>query len=378
MVVTTSLVTTITTLESNSTAQLPDSAPPQPSPSQLQSLCPPLRSPQVTSLSTLPRMAAPRHAVEFDKIIDAGRERKKNEALAARIFNRDSARRSSTPARTSSPGAGSLASRVGVKKRGSSTVRTPTGNINGEWAHDLHKAHETPKQSAPATNSLAARIHAPGTAAPKATTQPRQNRASKLADAYSRTQAHAYPPPGLQQGQGITIRGLAGPFAIMAQNFAPGTTAADIESAMTPVGGLITTCRLIKTHPIVIAEIVFESKEGAERVIQTFNNQTADGRTLHVYSKPGASYHPAPGAVPAGPRSSRMNGSIIDGSMGFDDSMDTSEAYNSRPTKQGTSGSAGTNKGLYSDSIVRDNSRNSDIAGSRRGRGFKPRGGAGR
>jgi uncharacterized membrane protein len=74
--------------------------------------------------------------------------------------------------------------------------------------------------------------------------------------------------------RGITIRGLAGPFVVMAQNFAPGTTAADIESAMTPVGGIITSCRIVKTHPIVIAEIVFESKEGADNVIATFNNQT--------------------------------------------------------------------------------------------------------
>lgn len=60
----------------------------------------------------------------------------------------------------------------------------------------------------------------------------------------------------------------------MAQNFAPGTTAADIESAMTPIGGLISSCRLVKTHPIVIAEVVFENKEGADRVINTFHNQT--------------------------------------------------------------------------------------------------------
>jgi hypothetical protein len=60
----------------------------------------------------------------------------------------------------------------------------------------------------------------------------------------------------------------------MAQNFAPGTTAADIESAVTPIGGLVTRCRVLKTHPIVIAEIVFESKEGADNVVATFNNQT--------------------------------------------------------------------------------------------------------
>lgn len=79
------------------------------------------------------------------------------------------------------------------------------------------------------------------------------------------------PAPAVSRG--ITIRGLAGPFAVMAQNFAPGTTAADIESAMTPIGGIVSSCRLIKTSPIVIAEIVFESKDGADRVIETFNNQ---------------------------------------------------------------------------------------------------------
>lgn len=67
---------------------------------------------------------------------------------------------------------------------------------------------------------------------------------------------------------------MAGPFVVMAQNFAPGTTAADIESAMTPIGGLVMSCRLLKTSPIVIAEIVFESKEGADAVIARFNNQT--------------------------------------------------------------------------------------------------------
>jgi hypothetical protein len=73
---------------------------------------------------------------------------------------------------------------------------------------------------------------------------------------------------------GITIRGLAGPYVVLAQNFAPGTTAADIESAMTPIGGIISSCRIVKTNPITVAEVVFESKEGADQVIATFDNQT--------------------------------------------------------------------------------------------------------
>lgn len=59
----------------------------------------------------------------------------------------------------------------------------------------------------------------------------------------------------------------------MAKNFARGTTAADIESAMTPVGGVAISCRIIAEMPSVIAEIVFETKEGADNVVDTFNNQ---------------------------------------------------------------------------------------------------------
>lgn len=73
---------------------------------------------------------------------------------------------------------------------------------------------------------------------------------------------------------GLSIRGIAGPVTVQAQNFAPGTTAADIESAMVPVGGKIVECTLIATRPNVIAEIVFETREGAKSVIDTFHNQT--------------------------------------------------------------------------------------------------------
>lgn len=82
-------------------------------------------------------------------------------------------------------------------------------------------------------------------------------------------------------GMGLTIRGLAGPFAILGQNFAPGTTAADIESAMTPVGGEMTSCKIVKTKPFLIVEMVFVSREGGERVIETFNNKTVSP-FLHV------------------------------------------------------------------------------------------------
>ncbi|XXH04623.1 60S ribosomal protein L2 [Hypoxylon texense] len=313
---------------------------------------------------------AKQHATEFEKIINAGRERKKNEALAARIFKRDSQRRSSAPA------AGSLAGRAGVKKRLSSAARLPAGDINGEWTHDLHSSQGRKAKAQQDPTSLAARIHPPGTTIPRANNPraARTNRTSKLANALERTasssnganQVNMRRPPTQPAGQGITIRGLAGPYVVMAQNFAPGTTAADIESAITPVGGLASSCRLVKTHPIVIAEIVFENKEGADRVIQTFNNQTADGRTLHVYLKPGGStYRPAP---PTGPRAQRdhetrqSNNVVVDGSMGFGgDLMDTDSNEGSR-----------SNGGLYSDTLVPQNQGNHlNGNNSRRGRGFR-------
>ncbi|KAI1366985.1 hypothetical protein F5Y08DRAFT_101702 [Xylaria arbuscula] len=316
-------------------------------------------------------MSKQKHATEFEKIIHDGRERKRNEELAARIFTKDNQRRASAPIKNA-PG-GSLASRVGVKKRVSTGGRVPAGNINGDWTHDLHSSTQDGRRSGaqkPAPNSLAARVHAPGTTLPKprpGAQNARSNRTSKLADAYTRAaqsnnKSQQMNIAGSQDGRGITIKGLAGPFAVLAQNFAPGTTAADIESALTPVGGLISSCRLVKTYPIVIAEIVFESKEGADRVIERFDKQTADGRTLSVYMKPGGYTQP-----PKGPRAQRTNETrladnsvLVDGSMGFNDAMDVEDS----------------NQGLYSDNLVSTNqpkggNSSNNNGGYRRDRNFR-------
>ncbi|KAI1450666.1 hypothetical protein F5Y02DRAFT_365496 [Annulohypoxylon stygium] len=315
--------------------------------------------------SATKKNATQQHATDFEKIINAGRERKKNEALAARIFKRDSNRRASAPA------GGSLASRVGIKKRQSLASHTPVGNVNAEWTHDLHNAHGKGAKAQKDPNSLAARIHAPGTSISRPQTAPRRTpkRTAMLRNALERT---ASSPASEQQvnwqrtptgpRQGMKIKGSAGPFVVMAQNFAPGTTAADIENVMTPVGGLISNCRILKTHPIIIAEITFESKEGANQVIQQFNNQTADGKTLHVYMKPGDSYTPTP---PTGPRAqrdheTRQGGNVlVDGRMGFSDLMDTDDQDASY-----------SNGGLYSDNMVPKTNGTSGNGG-RRGRGFR-------
>ena len=171
-------------------------------------------------------------------------------------------------------------------QRVASTTTRPAGNVNGEWTHDLH-----PTVSAP---SLASRISAPG-AKPRAA-----KRAAKLAGALQRTDGPS-PPTGPRALAGIptgpknlhknphknpnkafekapepeiSIRGLAGPFSVLMQNFAPGTTAADIESVMTPVGGEMLVCRVVKTRPIMSAEMVFGSREAGDRVIAAFNGKT--------------------------------------------------------------------------------------------------------
>lgn len=74
--------------------------------------------------------------------------------------------------------------------------------------------------------------------------------------------------------ESLSIRGLAGPYTVIVKNLATGTTAADIESAMAPVGGLILSCRLISERPRVIAEVILETKEGADNIVETFNNQS--------------------------------------------------------------------------------------------------------
>ena len=102
----------------------------------------------------------------------------------------------------------------------------------------------------------------------------------------------------------FSIRGAAGPYVVIGSNFAPGTTGADIQSAMEPVAGQMVSCNVITSSPTVIAEMVFEDKNGADKVVSTLNNQRAsrllnrhpasmlmrvqaDGRLLHVYLKNG-------------------------------------------------------------------------------------------
>lgn len=146
-----------------------------------------------------------------------------------------------------------------------SNIKPAVGNVDAEWTHDLHDLN----------NPSASRVKS----IPRG---PRGSRTSRNDRLYNALNTSASSPALNSQfnivgspkpSTGISIRGLAGPYVVMAKNFAYGTTAADIESAMTPVGGVTLSCRLIAERPSVIAEIIFETKEGADNVVDTFNNQ---------------------------------------------------------------------------------------------------------
>lgn len=60
---------------------------------------------------------------------------------------------------------------------------------------------------------------------------------------------------------------------VVGSNFAPGTTAADIQSALEPIAGPMLSCRVIGHHPMVTAEFEYADKWNAENVVANFHNQ---------------------------------------------------------------------------------------------------------
>ncbi|KAM3073569.1 hypothetical protein ACMFMF_006774 [Clarireedia jacksonii] len=341
---------------------------------------------------------------DFGGFINKERERKKNEDIANKFFGKN--RRASAPGSTNNRKRGaavpSLASRIGggkhsgavtkITARQTKPIAKPAaGNVDAEWTHDLHALN----------NPSASRVSQVPPRAPRVT----QARNDRLAKAFNGSasspnlngQYNIVPKSKAQTS--LTIKGLAGPYIIIAENFLRGTSAQDIETAMTPVGGPVLSCRIISEYPIVTAEIIFESKDGADNVKDTFNGQEADGRTLHVYYKEEAAAQktvsrpaptaPARSSIPSGPRAGRLdrddgsdryapkdrapnngrNGrdDIVDGTYGFDDRMDMDNHEDNRNTNQ-------NGRGLYSDNLVGSrNSQNNYRGGN--SRGGNPRGG---
>ncbi|KAL2012812.1 hypothetical protein VTN00DRAFT_337 [Thermoascus crustaceus] len=320
-------------------------------------------------------MAAGNQASLFDDIIQADRQKRKNEALANEILGKN--RRVSAPgsgfgSKKQTPTPGSLASRIGVVKRSASATFKPKQN-NLASARSLGSSRPASvNKRRPNEERLAAAL------------QP-QNGQATVRD----------------NDVGFTIKGAgSGPFVVLGSNFAPGTTAADIQSAFEPVGGEMVSCRITSQYPTVTAEMAFTEKWGAENVVANFNNRKADGRILSLRLKPtgaasivqdSSAFNP-----PTGPRAlqnsqtsfnglreqadrerrqnRRADPLVQDGSYGFGDGGNArynnrraNGHYNGRGGNR-ASGNAKEEKGLYSDEMMIDapaqDSRN-------KGRGFR-------
>lgn len=210
----------------------------------------------------------------FEDFVKQTREKKKNEALAQQFLGGGSRGR-----KANAPGAGakarvesekpSLLSRIsggaGVQKRSASAK--PAGSIDGKWQHDLHKLNNP--RGGPTTRSAVARTAS-------ASQVERNTRTfDKFASSLNRGAAARS-----NDAPGFSIRGVAngGPCTVIASNFAPGTTAADIEAVMSPIGGETLSCKLLSASPTVMVELQFATREGAENVIATFNNQKVSTR----------------------------------------------------------------------------------------------------
>jgi hypothetical protein len=78
----------------------------------------------------------------------------------------------------------------------------------------------------------------------------------------------------IRNAGGINIKGAsAAPPVVIGSNFAPGTTAADIQSAIEPVSGKIISCWITSQKPTVTAEITFAETSSAEKAVANFHNQ---------------------------------------------------------------------------------------------------------
>jgi hypothetical protein len=214
----------------------------------------------------------------FASFVKDQRERKKNEALAQEFLGRGRKNNAS------GAGAGNMArqtsekptllSRIsggaGVQKRSASAK--PAGSIDGKWQHDLHKLNNP--------NGPAARARGGPSRAASSSQLERNGRTyDKFASVLNRNSnapaRNNDAPARNNDAPGFNIRGVAngGPYTVIASNFAPGTTAADIEAVMAPHAGETLGCRLLTAAPTVMVELQVVTKEGAENVIATFNSQ---------------------------------------------------------------------------------------------------------
>ncbi|KAK3638056.1 hypothetical protein LTR56_013266 [Elasticomyces elasticus] len=190
-------------------------------------------------------------------------------------------RRTNAP-RAAGPGpvAGTLASRVGVTKRSNSLPRPAVAPArNPRQPSHLSRPHNDDNNYRPRE-----RRDGPDRRDGHDRRDAARETITISSDAASNAKSNGYVEREIvDESAGLSIRGAAsGPYIVQASNFAPGTTAADIESVMAGVGGAMNYCKLVMSMPSVVAQMSFVEKAGADAVIKMFNNKKADGRTLFV------------------------------------------------------------------------------------------------
>ncbi|KAF2019732.1 hypothetical protein BU24DRAFT_419359 [Aaosphaeria arxii CBS 175.79] len=247
----------------------------------------------------------------FADFVKQSRDQKKKQAIAQEFLG-------SRGRKSNGPGSGpntrensqkpSLLSRMssssGVSKSRSSSAK-PAANINDKWQHDMH--HINNPQGPPARREQVKRTASAS----------QVDRNTRTFNKFQSTLERNAEAPG------FSIKGVAngGPTTVIASNFAPGTTAADIEAVMrdharTETGGELISCRLITASPTVVVELVCSDRSGANNVIATFNGQKADGRDLYVYEKSVPNQSAARSRPPARQGKSTMDNLDIDANGG--------------------------------------------------------------
>ncbi|CAI7652553.1 hypothetical protein PCG10_006502 [Penicillium crustosum] len=217
---------------------------------------------------------ATKQPVSFDAIIQADRQKKKQEDLANQLLGKN--RRSSAPGSGAGAGKkaqnkaqnakpGSLASRIGVAKRSASATVQPNKNKPAPTNNSRTRGKAGKKDRVNADQVRAA-------------FQPENGQLNARSGNFAQSSR-------LSGGSNMTIKGASGPFIVIGKNFAPGTTAADIQSALEPITGPMISCQIVASQPSVVAEFAYAEKTAAELVVANFHNQRADGRLLTMTLK---------------------------------------------------------------------------------------------
>ena len=142
----------------------------------------------------------------------------------------------------------------------------PKNSTEKTWGHDLHHVNNPqPLRAGRLRGSPHARVAKGNRLYDSLTTEANLNGQPTLA-------------PSQPAGNSMSIRGLAGPYVVVASNFAQGTSDADIASAVSQYGGEMLYCKIVSTSPILTAEIIFAEKADAEKIVQVFNDQIVSGR----------------------------------------------------------------------------------------------------